>query len=130
MAVDEDLLQPKSEVCLHALDALRHEIDEAMSAVSANTLQALEESLWRQEVLCVGLKRMLGTLQGNSLQNGATDRIKAAMTALHAVNRTYAEVVEQSRSSNHRLYALCLSYRGATPRDTAASTGMCCSLEV
>ena len=129
MAVDEDLLQPKSEAYLQQLDTLREEVGYAMSAISGNTLQALEESLWRQEVLCVGLGRMLQTLGGTPLPNGAADRMKDAMAALHAVNRTYAEVVEQARSSNHRLYALCLGYKGATSRDTTAGTGMCCSLE-
>jgi hypothetical protein len=117
-----------AEVCFQ-LDSLRHEIGDAMAAISGNSLRSLEESLWRQEILCVSLKRLLQTLEGSHLSASAMARVHSTMTALYDLNRTYADLVEQSRASNHLLYTLCCSYKDAPAREMAGRTGIHCSLE-
>ncbi len=101
---------PGEELYVHRIDELREEVRHAMAAISGNRLQAFEESLWRQEVLCTGLKHLLLTAQAitPSTTSGipVNTRLQASLEALHQVNRSYAELIRQARSSNHLLYAL------------------------
>lgn len=116
------------EASLEHVEALRAEIHRAMAAVSGNALEAFEESLWRQEVLCVGLKHLLGAAHERDRSLTLQTRLRASMTALHQLNQSYAELLQQAQASNHLLYALCRSY-GAHSREPAPFTGTRCSLE-
>ncbi len=123
---------PGGELYVHRIDELREEVRHAMAAISGNRLQAFEESLWRQEVLCTGLKHLLLTAQAvtPSTTSGipVNTRLQASLEALHQVNRSYAELIRQARSSNHLLYALCQNH-GAPAREMTDSTMQRCSLE-
>lgn len=100
----------KGELYLHQLEQLRHEMSTAMLAISGNSLRVFEESLWRQQVLCISLKRLLQSLQVATLDNGAMARIHSATEALYRLNQTYADLVQQSGRSTDLLYGLCRSY--------------------
>ena len=120
--------QTREEVPLAEINSLHHEISVAISAVSGNSLRALEESLWRQEVLCTSLKQLLHTL-GRSNDSATMIRMRSAMSDLHRLNQTYAALVAQSRSSNDLLYALSQGYKIDSPHGVGNSTGFSCSLE-
>ena len=124
--------EPGGELYVYRIDQLREEVRRAMAAISGNSLQAFEESLWRQEVLCVGLKHLLLTAQAAAPSNtsGATvnTRLQASLEALQQVNRSYAELIRQAQSSNYLLYALCQNY-AAPSRETTDSTIQRCSLK-
>ena len=113
---------------LAEIDSLGREISVAISAISGNSLRALEESLWRQEVLCTSLKQLLQTL-GRSTDSTTMIRMRSAMSDLHRLNQTYAVLVEQSRNSNDLLYALSRGYKTEFSHDVGNTTGYSCSLE-
>ncbi len=128
MAAQDPKLPSSGELYLEQLDVLREEIGSAMAAISGNSLGALEESLWRQEILCVSLTRLLQAASEGNLNGTALIRMRSTMTALHTLNKTYADLVEQAKSSNHLLYSLCSSYKDSGSRHTA-ETGLHCSLK-
>ena len=106
---------PRSEdAYIEQTTLLREEINAAMLAISGNSLQVLEESLWRQEVLCTSLRRLLQALQGEAIDSASMARIRSSTLALHQVNRTYANLVQQSRMQAEVLYGLCLSLKEAS----------------
>ena len=119
---------PAGELYVHRIDELRDEIRQAMAAISGNKLQALEESLWRQELLCTGLKHMVGTVQGTRPGTTLNTRLQASLAALHQVNQSYAELLRQAGASNHLLYALWESYSPHT-RERTNPAHTHCSLE-
>ncbi len=110
------------EAYLEQLELLRAEMNDAMLAISGNSLQALEESLWRQEVLCVSLKRLLQSLQGAQIDSTILVRMQSATTALHTVNQSYAGLIQRSRSSADLLYSLCRSYNEASSREDGSNS--------
>ena len=119
----------REDNCLQQLESLRTEIGAAMTAISGNSLQALEESLWRQEVLCVSLKRLVQTLPEGDSSSSAMIRIRSTTAALYALNQTYAGLVQQSKASSDLLYSLCLSYKDSSSRGTSGDNGTTCSFE-
>ncbi len=121
-AMDEDLY-------FQQLEWLREEMHTAMLSISSNSLQVLESSLWKQEVLCVSLKHLVQSMQGSMLGGNAMVRVQSATMALSKLNETYADLVSQARSSSDLLYGLCLSYQQATHRGAHADLGNHCSLE-
>ena len=128
IAISTEPKQTPEEVQLAQVHSLQQEISVAISAISGNSLGALEESLWRQEVLCTSLKRLLQTL-GRGTDSTTMIRMRSAMSDLHSLNKTYAVLVEQSRNANDLLYALSRGYKTEFPHDVVNSTGFSCSLE-
>lgn len=122
------LQNPAGEFYVHRIEELREEVRHAMAAISGNKLQALEESLWRQEVLCTGLKHLVGTVQAADPGTTLNTRLQASLTALHQLNQSYAELLRQAQASNHLLYALCQGH-GLPPRERTGSAAPRCSLE-
>lgn len=116
------------EAYLEEVELLRDEISTAMLAISENTLEALEQSLWRQQVLCVSVKRLLESIHRTEIDSAAMTRVRSATTALHTLNQSYATLVQQSRSSADLLYSLCRSYRDASHREPGSDAHRC-SLE-
>ncbi len=96
---------------LRQVEELRCEIEGAMEAVSGNRLGVLEESLWRQQVLCTSLRHLSQTLGAEDAEGPLMERIREASTQLAEVNRTYAYLVQQSAGSAELLLRLCRSYR-------------------
>ncbi len=99
------------EAYLHQLGALHEEIHAAMLAISGNSLPELEQSLWRQEVLCVSLKHLTHSMGPASVEGSLMLRIQTATAALGQLNATYCKLVEQARSSTNVLYGLCRDYK-------------------
>ncbi len=100
---------------LHQLESLREEMQAAMLAISGNRLPALEESLWRQQVLCTSLKHLSHTLSSGSVENPLTRRIRESTAALQEVGRTYSALLHQASESGDLLHRLCRSYKDAAP---------------
>lgn len=108
---------------------LEGEMKAAMQAISSNSLQALEESLWRQEVLCVSLKRMLQTVQSAPADTEVMLRMRSASSALHTLNQTYAGLVQQSRLSTDLMLRLSLSYSDPALVESNANLSSRCCVE-
>lgn len=96
---------------LRQVEELRGEIEGAMQAISGNRLGLLEESLWRQQVLCTSLKHLSQSLSAKDAGGPLMGRIREASVRLAEVNRTYAYLVQQSAGSTELLLRLCRSYR-------------------
>lgn len=126
--MEAQLQNPAGELYVHRIDELREEIRHAMVALSGNRLEALEESLWRQEVLCTGLKHLLGTVQEAAPGTPLDARLQASLAALHHLNQSYAELLRQAQASNHLLHALCMHY-GLPLGERNALLANRCSLE-
>ena len=107
----------QTDEVVEQLASLRDEMSTAMLAISGDSIGILEESLWKQEVLCVSLKRLLQTIQGAGADAVSLIRIQNAMSALHQLNQTYANLVQQSRAQADVLYGLCQSYRNTSLND-------------
>ncbi len=108
---------PAPSAYLHQLESLREEMQAAMLAISGNRLQPLEESLWRQQVLCTSLKHLSSSLSTPDLETSLAQRIRESTLALNEVSRTYSILVQQASQSGDLLLRLCRSYK-----DTAAPT--------
>lgn len=128
-AQNTTLAMPPGEVYLQQLALLREEMATAMLGISGNSLSVLEESLWKQQVLCVSLKRLLQMLQGAQIDSDCMARIRSATSALHSLNQTYEELVKQARSHTEVLYGLCVSYSNGSPQEDASGRGRLCSLK-
>ena len=100
---------------LHHLESLREEMQAAMLAISGNRLQNLEESLWRQQVLCTSLKHLSSSLSSPALESSLADRIRESTLALNEVSRTYSVLVQQASQSGDLLLRLCRSYKDTAP---------------
>ena len=98
------------ELCLQYTRELKDEIRTAILAISEDCLDALEESLWRQQVLCVSLRRLLDTPLALSAEAHQAAEIHNATASLQELNKIYTALVRQSRSSCELLSKLCLAY--------------------
>lgn len=119
-------INPAGELYVHRIDELRREIGHAMAAISLNKLGAFEESLWRQEVLCTGLRNLLTTAQDEACGTILGIRLQSSLSALREVNRSYAELLRQAQTSNSLLHALCQAH---CPNPQHTSTPLHCSVE-
>lgn len=111
------------ELYVQQLESMREEISRSMQAISGNSLQVLEESLWRQEVLCVSLQRLVRAMVGQDPRSPAMARIRSATADLHRLNQTYARLIQQSKSSCDLMYGLCRSYTESSLREPPTSIG-------
>lgn len=102
-------------VYLEQTEALREEMQAAMLAIAGDRLHVLEESLWRQQVLCTSLKHLSHSLASDQVESSLMLRIRESSTALREVGRTYAALIQQSREHGDLLSRLCHSYRDAAP---------------
>ena len=107
---------------LHDVEQLRAEIESAMLCVSGNRLAALEESLWRQQVLCTGLKHLSRSIATETVERPLARRIQEASSALDQLNRSYAVLIQQSSQSNNLLLRLCRSYQESAPESSLSTT--------
>ena len=117
--------QPQPTVAasyLHDVEQLRGEIESAMLCVSGNRLAALEESLWRQQVLCTGLRHLSRSLATEAIERPLMGRIQQASAALDQLNRSYAQLIQQSSRDNSLLLGLCRSYQESAEQAASSST--------
>lgn len=125
----EQTTQPASELYVHRIDELCDEIRHAMAAIAVNKLHALQESLWRQEVLCTGLKHLANAGQVAAPASELGERVKASLAALHLLNQSYAELLRRAQASNSLLFTLGQDYRQQSPAMADSNTPLY-SLEV
>lgn len=121
-----DLAKTTGKLFVHRIQEMREEIRRAMAAISSNELGALEESLWRQEVLCTGMKQLLRTARQAQPGPALATELRTSLRALYYVNLSYAELVRQSQASNHLIYALCAAHAAKSDRPAVTPR---CSLE-
>ncbi len=102
---------PTAVSYLHDVEQLRGEIESAMRHISGNRLAALEDSLWRQQVLCTSLKHLSHSLATESIERPLVRRLQEASAALDQLNRSYTLLVRQASHGNNLLLRLCRSYQ-------------------
>jgi hypothetical protein len=129
-AFEEEPLVGSARAMVIQIEHLHRAISDAISAISRNAVPSFEESLNKQEVLCAALNHLLQTLGEEQVSHAAIIRIQATMEGLHTLNRSYGNLVEQSRASNHLLYALCARYNESAIRGTRAQMAARYSVEV
>lgn len=112
---------PTAMSYLHDIGALQTELRSAMLAISGNRLSVLEDSLWRQQVLCTSLKHLSRSLSTEAVERPLLDRIQQASLDLQQLNRTYAQLVQQSSQSTDLLSRLCRSYGDTAPASAIAA---------
>lgn len=102
---------PTAVSYLDDTEALRGEIESAMGHIAGNRLPALEESLWRQQVLCTSLKHLSKALSLATIEPPLERRLREAGAALEQLNRSYSLLIQQSSQQNGLLLRLCRSYQ-------------------
>ena len=107
---DLHLLTGTDEVCFRQMHDLEEAIQSAIVAIANDAVEELENSLWKQQVLCSGLQRSLESITVGGATPDLIDRVSRAMSTLHSANRTYAALVQQAQVSANLLLKLCSSY--------------------
>lgn len=107
--------------CAQLLEDLQHELQDAISAVARNSLADFELSLWRQEMLCAGLRRSTFLLGRSSVGKETLCGLRVASVALRRLNCSYESLVQQSSRSVALLQDLCSLYKN-TPVPTIDHT--------
>jgi hypothetical protein len=98
------------------------ELERAMSAISQNSIQALEESIANQEAFSTRLVELADDL-GQSpnvtaavrqplADDGLMDHIQAASDSLQKLNRRYSALLKYSSRSVALMVSLFSSYQG------------------
>jgi hypothetical protein len=112
----------KLEEYLQLLRSMAFELERAMSAISENSIRALEGSLANQEAFSTRLVELADDLsrpvqQGPPTVRGAGDdhllqRIHAASNDLQSLNRRYSALLTLSSRSVAMMVSLFSSYQG------------------
>lgn len=101
---DHSSMSPEKQV-----DALGEEFTRSLHALASGALEALEESLWRQQLLCADLQKLIGQ---DVLRSGAElARLKSAAASLSVPQQQLAGVLEQASASAAVLHRLCATYQ-------------------
>lgn len=112
----------KLEEYLQLLRSMAFELERAMSAISENSIQALEGSLANQEAFSTRLVELADDLskpvpQGAVTVRGSADddllqRVNAASNELQSLNRRYSALLKFSSRSVAMMVSLFSSYQG------------------
>ena len=108
--------------CVSVLRDLEQEIQTATNAIACNKLMRLEESLWRQEMLCVRLKRFISTIQRTEWIASLTP-IRDEVSRLRNQAQVYGKLVTRSSRSTEILQHLYSLYRNASQHPGRAIYG-------
>ena len=110
------------ELCVQFAKELEDALKAAILAISDDSLDGLEELVWKQQVLCQELQRQLRSSLQGVLDPSDRSTIYRTFSTLKHVNDTYAVLVQQSGSLANLLLRLCAGYRDsnhdAPRRDT------------
>ncbi len=120
--IDRPPVPSQEASCLETVHSLSAAVSEAMLALSQNGLEALEDALWRQQMLCASLQTSFQHFGDNGLERDALERLVAAFKGLQGLNLTYTEVLRQARASTDLLFQICLDYGGQKPVSDRNST--------
>lgn len=120
----------KLEEYLQLLHSMAFELERAMTAISQNSIKALEDSLANQEAFSTRLLELAESLSEPSRQDLHDDpvaegeslmrEVKAASDALQALNRRYAALLKFSSHSLAMMVSLFSSYQGRLQEDPGA----------
>jgi hypothetical protein len=112
----------KLEEYLQLLRSMAFELERAMSAISENSIHALEGSLANQEAFSTRLVELADDLarpaqQGPLTVRGSADddllqRVHAASNELQSLNRRYSALLKFSSHSVAMMVSLFSSYQG------------------
>ena len=112
----------KLEEYLQLLHSMAFELKRAMSAISRNSIQSLEDSLANQQVFSTRLVELADDLSApdrpeRRLDRAAADdallqRINAATQALQGLNSRYSALLKYSSRSVALMVSLFSSYQG------------------
>jgi hypothetical protein len=107
------------------LQDLALELQNAITAITSNSISGLEESVAKQEMLCSSLSSLAKTLSNGvrsseqpllpSLDSDVSQKISSANRAIHDLNLQYASLLKHSGRSIALLSALCKSHTGQFP---------------
>jgi len=100
-------------VCVKALRDLELEVQTAAHAITSNKLTDLEESLWRQEILCGRLKRCIPTIRSAMSSARAAGLLREEAVRLKMQSQIYEKLVSRASRSTAILQHLCSLYRNA-----------------
>lgn len=103
------------------LSELEREIRCASVAIAQNRLRDLEESLWRQEILCRNLKSFVSTICPAILDRDSINLLRETAARLKMQSQIYEKLVARSSRSTAILQHLCTLYRNAAQQ---SGTGM------
>ena len=95
---------------LQQLLELEHELEIAMDAIAHNALVEFEQSLWRQEMLCQGLKRALPALVRSPEMGRLRSDLHQAAASLLERKRGFEALVGRSKQNSALLQDLCGLY--------------------
>ena len=112
----------KLEEYLQLLRSMAFELERAMSAISENSIQALEDSVANQEAFSTRLVELADDLSRPGPRElpgvrGAADdtllnRVQAASHELQSLNRRYSALLQLSSHSVAMMVSLFSSYQG------------------
>jgi len=112
----------KLEEYLQLLHSMAFELERAMSAISQNSIKALEDSLANQEAFSTRLLELAENLSEPSRQDLRNDpaagdeslmrQVKVAGDTLQSLNRRYAALLRFSSQSVAMMVSLFSSYQG------------------
>ena len=112
----------KLEEYLQLLNSMAFEVERAMSAISRNSIDALEESLANQEAFSTRLVELADDLSTPSMPEATAgpDRgdsrimrqVRTASDRLQSLNRRYAALLKFSSHSVALMVSLFSSYQG------------------
>jgi RNase adaptor protein for sRNA GlmZ degradation len=116
------------EEYLQLLHSMAFELERAMSAISQNSIKALEESLANQEAFSTRLLELADNLSVRSEQNSRSHpiagdeslirEVKDAADTLQSLNRRYAALLKFSSQSVAMMVSLFSSYQGKIQEDS------------
>lgn len=112
----------KLEEYLQLLRSMAFELERAMSAISANSIHALHESIANQEAFSTRLVELADDLNRPCQRNtpiapaiaddGLMQQVHTASSALQNLNRRYAALLKYSSHSVALMVSLFSSYQG------------------
>jgi hypothetical protein len=118
----------KLEEYLQLLRSMAFELERAMSAISENSIHALEDSIANQEAFSTRLVELADDLSRPAQQQrltacGAADdtlleRVHAASNELQDLNRRYSALLKFSSRSVAMMVSLFNSYQGQIQEDS------------
>ena len=118
------------EEYLQLLNSMAFELERAMSAISQNSIKALEDSLANQEAFSTRLLELADDLNLRGRQDrrdhpiagdeSLMRQVTAAADALQSLNRRYAALLKFSSHSVAMMVSLFSSYQGRLQEDPGA----------
>jgi hypothetical protein len=106
--------QAAAAACLQLIVNLQAEVKASIGAVARNALAELELSLWKQEMSCAAVKRVLASNLGRNCEREIAATIRKELNTLLALARNYDSVVQRASQSNALLMDVCCLHKKMT----------------